>query len=62
MPVGKVYEGELVNGVKHGKGIFIMPDSTIYNNGNWRNDSMVGTATIIKMNKSKFVEEVRIMA
>lgn len=55
---GKVYEGELVNGVKHGKGIFIMPDSTIYN-GNWRNDSMVGTATIIKMNKSKFVGEVK---
>ncbi len=54
---GKVYEGELVNGIKHGKGVFIMPDSTIYD-GTWRNDSMIGIATIINI-KGKFVGEIK---
>lgn len=54
---GRVYEGELVNGIKHGKGVFIMPDSTVYD-GIWRNDSMVGIATIINI-KSKYVGEIK---
>lgn len=54
---GTIYEGELLNGHKHGKGIFTMQDNTIFK-GEWRNDSMVGVATIISSNGSRFIGEV----
>lgn len=56
---GKIYEGELLNGHKHGEGKITTVDGTTFE-GRWRNDTMVGNATIIIPNKSKYSGEVKL--
>jgi len=40
---GSYFEGNFINGKKHGYGELIQEDSGYYYKGNWENDKMHGT-------------------
>ena len=44
-PDGSVYEGEMLDGKKHGKGKMVFPNKAVYD-GEWQDDKMNGRATL----------------
>ena len=53
---GSVYIGTIKNGKRHGKGIFVFPDSTKYD-GEWNNDERCGYGTLTYPDGSKYEGE-----
>lgn len=44
-PDGRIYQGEFLNDMKHGKGVYTWPNGKIYD-GEWKEDMYHGRAKV----------------
>lgn len=56
---GSVYRGQLVNGEKHGLGIFYLPNRTVLYFGEWKHDKYDGRGTYLYEDGERYEGQLR---